>query len=185
MSLPWSGRRDDSDLDEAKGAKRTSSKFYSTWTSHTHPYCGRVQESRDCEWALYEWKSCQRQPASSHEKIKCPEYILHHCLCFRKRINQLLRCIRIKIFKKKNRNELSASMDRRRLNAPLFLLEQEVLTSRERQFVEAVKRYFFEHGKLTEQQESILKGIYREKIWMRKSSLCQNHLSKGSSSKMA
>lgn len=79
---------------------------------------------------------------------------------------------------------MTATMDRRRLNSPLFLLEQEVLTSRERQFVEAVKRYFFEHGKLTEQQESILKGIYREKIWMRKSSLCPNHLSKGSSSEM-
>ena len=76
-------------------------------------------------------------------------------------------------------------MDRRRLNGPLFLLEQEALTFREKQFVEAVKRYFFEHGKLTEQQESILKGIYREKIWMRKSFLNQDHLPKGSSSKTA
>jgi uncharacterized membrane-anchored protein len=76
-------------------------------------------------------------------------------------------------------------MDRRRFNNPLFLLEQEALTTREKQFVEAVKRYFFEHGKLTEQQESILKGIYREKIWMRKSFLDHGHLSKGSSSKTA
>jgi uncharacterized membrane-anchored protein len=76
-------------------------------------------------------------------------------------------------------------MDRRRLNGPLFLLEQEELTSREKQFVEAVKRYFFEHGKITDQQESILKGIYREKIWMRKSFLSQNHLPKDSSSKTA
>jgi uncharacterized membrane-anchored protein len=75
-------------------------------------------------------------------------------------------------------------MDRRRSNGPLFLLEQEVLTPREKQFVEAVKRYFFEHGKLTEQQESILKGIYKEKIWMRKFPLSQNHLSKGSSTKI-
>lgn len=74
-------------------------------------------------------------------------------------------------------------MDRRRFNGPLFLLEQETLTSREKQFVEAVKRYLFEHGKLTEQQESILKGIYREKIWMRKSFLSQNHLPKNSSAK--
>jgi hypothetical protein len=76
-------------------------------------------------------------------------------------------------------------MDRRRINGPLFLLEQEALTSREKQFVEAVKRYFVEHGEITEQQESILKGIYREKIWMRKSFLSQNPLSKGSSSKTA
>jgi len=76
-------------------------------------------------------------------------------------------------------------MDRRRLNGPLSLLEQEALTPREKQFVEAVKRYFLEHGKLTEQQESILKGIYKEKIWMRKSFFSQNHLLKGSSLKPA
>ena len=76
-------------------------------------------------------------------------------------------------------------MDQRSLNCPLFLLEQEELTLRERQFVEAVKRYFFEHGKVTDQQASILKGIYREKIWMRKSFFSQNNLPKGSSSKAA
>jgi hypothetical protein len=76
-------------------------------------------------------------------------------------------------------------MDRRRLNGPFSLLEQEALTSREKQFVEAVKRYFFEHGKLTEQQESILKGLYREKTWLRKSFNSQNDLPKGSSSKTA
>jgi len=76
-------------------------------------------------------------------------------------------------------------MDRRRLNGPLSLLEQEALTPREKQFVEAVKRYFLEHGKLTEQQESILKGIYKEKIWMRKSFFIQNRLLKDSSLKPA
>jgi len=80
---------------------------------------------------------------------------------------------------------LSATVEQRRLNCPLFLLEQEELTSREKQFVEAVKRYFFEHGEVTEQQESILKGIYKEKIWMRKSFFSQNHQLKGSSSKAA
>ena len=64
-------------------------------------------------------------------------------------------------------------MEQRRLNCPLFLLEQEELTLREKQFVEAVKGYFFEHGEVTEQQESILKGIYKEKIWMRKSFFSQ------------
>ena len=76
-------------------------------------------------------------------------------------------------------------MDRRRLNGSLSLLEQEALTPREKQFVEAVKRYFLEHGNLTEQQESILKGIYKEKIWMRKSFFSQNHLLKDSSLKPA
>jgi hypothetical protein len=76
-------------------------------------------------------------------------------------------------------------MDRRGLNGSFSLLEQEALTSREKQFVEAVKRYFFEHGKLTEQQESILKGLYREKTWLRKSFCSQNDLPKGSSSKTA
>jgi len=76
-------------------------------------------------------------------------------------------------------------MGRRGLNGSLFLLEQEALTPREKQFVESVKRYFLDHGKLTEQQESILKGIYREKIWMRKSFFSQNHLPKNSSLKPA
>jgi uncharacterized membrane-anchored protein len=76
-------------------------------------------------------------------------------------------------------------MEQQSLNCPLFLLEQEKLTLRERQFVEAVKRYFFEHGKVTEQQESILKGIYKEKIWMKKSFFSQNNQPKGSSSKAA
>lgn len=74
-------------------------------------------------------------------------------------------------------------MEQRNLNFPLFFLEQETLTLRERKFVDAVKRYFFEHGKITEQQESILKGIYREKIWMRKFLLNKNNQSRGSSSK--
>jgi|GEM_PF-4467032 len=76
-------------------------------------------------------------------------------------------------------------MDRRRSNGSLFPLEQEALTPREKQFVEAAKRYFSEHGKLTERQESILKGIYREKIWMRKSFFSQNHRLKSSSLKPA
>ena len=80
---------------------------------------------------------------------------------------------------------MSATVEQQRLNCPLFLLEQEELTSREKQFVEAVKRYFFEHGKVTEQQESILKGIYKEKIWTRKSFFSQNNQPKGSSSKAA
>ena len=43
-----------------------------------------------------------------------------------------------------------------------------MLTLREKQFAERVKKHFKEKGVLTDQQESILEGIYREKIWMRK-----------------
>jgi uncharacterized membrane-anchored protein len=43
------------------------------------------------------------------------------------------------------------------------------LTTLEKQFVERVKEYFEKNGRLTEQQESILAGIHREKIrWMKK-----------------
>lgn len=54
---------------------------------------------------------------------------------------------------------------------------------REKQFIEAVKKYFNENGKVTEQQESILEGIYREKIWIRRAFFGQNNLPKASSSK--
>ena len=50
------------------------------------------------------------------------------------------------------------------------------LTLREKQFIEAVEKYFNEKGVLTGQQESILEGIYREKIWMRKTLFSQNNL---------
>jgi len=56
---------------------------------------------------------------------------------------------------------------------------------RERQFVEAVKIYFNENSKLTDQQESILEGIYKEKIWVKKTFFSQNNLPKGSPSKAA
>jgi hypothetical protein len=57
---------------------------------------------------------------------------------------------------------------------------------REKQFVEAVEKYFNENAKITDQQESVLKGIYREKIWMRNAFISQNNLTtKGSSSKAA
>jgi hypothetical protein len=56
---------------------------------------------------------------------------------------------------------------------------------REEQFIEAVKKYFDENGKVTDQQASVLEGIYREKIWIRKTFLGQNNLLKGSSLKAA
>ena len=76
-------------------------------------------------------------------------------------------------------------MDQGRFKTIVSLLERDELTLREKQFLEAVKKYFFEHSKLTEQQGAILEGIYREKIWMRKTFFSQNNLLKGFSSKDA
>ena len=74
-------------------------------------------------------------------------------------------------------------MDQERFKTIVSLLERDELTLREKQFLEGVKKYFFEHRKLTEQQWSILEGVYREKIWMRKTFFSRNNLSKGSSSR--
>ena len=76
-------------------------------------------------------------------------------------------------------------MDQERFKAIVSLLERDELTLREKQFLEAIKKYFFKNNELTGQQRSILEGIYREKIWMRKTFISQNNLSKGSSSRSA
>jgi len=76
-------------------------------------------------------------------------------------------------------------MDQIRFKYILFVLERYELTLREKQFVEAVKKYFNENDKVTDQQESVLEGIYREKIWIRKTFSSQNNLPKDSSSKAA
>ena len=65
-------------------------------------------------------------------------------------------------------------MGRGRFKCILSALERYELTLREEQFVEAVKKYFNENGMVTDQQESILEGIYREKIWMRKMVLSES-----------
>lgn len=54
-------------------------------------------------------------------------------------------------------------MNDERLKCILLGLNTYELTLRERQFVEAVKKHFNENGMLTDQQDSILEGIYREK----------------------
>jgi len=59
-------------------------------------------------------------------------------------------------------------MDQKRFRGILLRLGQCELTIREKQFIEAVEKYFRENRNVTEQQESILNGIYREKIWARK-----------------
>jgi uncharacterized membrane-anchored protein len=76
-------------------------------------------------------------------------------------------------------------MDQERFKCIVSVLERDELTSRERQFVEAVKEYLNENGKVTDQQESVLEGIYKEKIWIRKAFYSQNNLPKGCSSKGA
>jgi hypothetical protein len=76
-------------------------------------------------------------------------------------------------------------MNWERFKCTLSALERCELTLRERQFAEAVKKYFSENGKVTDQQESVLEGIYREKIWSRKAFPGENNVPKGSSSKAA
>jgi uncharacterized membrane-anchored protein len=62
-------------------------------------------------------------------------------------------------------------MDHKRFQSILSVLERHELTPRERHFVKAVMNYFSANGKVTDQQESILEGIFREKIWMNKAFL--------------
>jgi hypothetical protein len=60
-------------------------------------------------------------------------------------------------------------VDKGRLRSIVSALGHCELTFLERQFVGRVKDSFKENGMLTDQQESILEGIYREKIrWMKK-----------------
>ena len=59
-------------------------------------------------------------------------------------------------------------MDRERFRCIVSVLGRCELTTLEKQFVERLKEYFGKNGILTDQQESILEGIYREKIrWMK------------------
>jgi hypothetical protein len=59
-------------------------------------------------------------------------------------------------------------MDNGRLKSIVSALGNCELTPLERQFLGRVKEYFEENDRLTEQQESILEGIFREKIrWMK------------------
>ena len=55
------------------------------------------------------------------------------------------------------------SMNKERLQCIVSGLRRYELTKLEERFVHAVEEYFNENGILTEQQESILEGIYREK----------------------
>jgi uncharacterized membrane-anchored protein len=76
-------------------------------------------------------------------------------------------------------------MDQERFRHIVSSLEGHELTLRERQFVEAVEKYFNEKGNVTDQQESVLEGIYKEKMWMKKAFLSHSHLLKNRASKAA
>jgi len=76
-------------------------------------------------------------------------------------------------------------MDQERFKTIVSSLERDELTLMEKQFLEGVKTYYFEHRKLTEQQWSILEGVYREKTWIRKTFIGQNNFSKSPSSRAA
>ncbi len=60
-------------------------------------------------------------------------------------------------------------MSERRLTCILSGLSRYELTSLEKRFIEVAKHSLEEHGRLTEQQETMLESLYREKTkWIRK-----------------
>jgi hypothetical protein len=75
---------------------------------------------------------------------------------------------RVQIFEKKRTSKLGTNIDQERFKRILLFLEEYPLTLRERQFVEAVEKCLQKNGKVTDQQESMLEGIYKEKMWISK-----------------
>ena len=59
--------------------------------------------------------------------------------------------------------ERRLSMDKERLTCIMSGLNRYKLTGLEKRFVQSVEQYFQEKSMLTNQQESILEGVYREK----------------------
>ena len=55
-------------------------------------------------------------------------------------------------------------MDSKRLNYLIFRLNRFELTQCEKKFIELAKGCYIDKGGLTEQQEMILEGIYKEKL---------------------
>ncbi len=54
-------------------------------------------------------------------------------------------------------------MDKERLKCIMWGLNRYELTGLEKRFVQSVEQYFKQKSLLTDQQESILEGVYREK----------------------
>jgi hypothetical protein len=59
--------------------------------------------------------------------------------------------------------ERKLTMDKERLECIMSGLNRYELTGLEKRFVQSVEQYFQEKSMLTNQQESILEGVYREK----------------------
>ena len=59
-------------------------------------------------------------------------------------------------------------MNAERISCIVSGLSRYELTELEQRFAQSVEQYYKQTGKLTEQQESILEGLYREKIRMAK-----------------
>ena len=59
--------------------------------------------------------------------------------------------------------ERKLAMDKDRLECIMSGLNRYELTGLEKRFVQSVEQYFQEKSMLTNQQESILEGVYREK----------------------
>ena len=59
--------------------------------------------------------------------------------------------------------ERRLTMDKERLECIMSGLNRYELTGLEKRFVQSVEQYFKEKSMLTDQQESILEGVYREK----------------------
>jgi len=71
-------------------------------------------------------------------------------------------------------------MNKERFKCVISGLSRYELTVLEKQFVQSVEQYFKQESLLTDQQESILEGIYREKTrWMKKAILSQLTKAKG------
>ena len=54
-------------------------------------------------------------------------------------------------------------MDKERLTCIMSRLNRYELTGLEKRFVQSVEQYYKEKSMLTDQQESILEGVYRER----------------------
>ena len=61
------------------------------------------------------------------------------------------------------------NVDKEKFKCIVSVLMNCELSPLEKQFLSRVEEHFEKNGMLTEQQESILKGVYREKIrWMKR-----------------
>ncbi len=59
-------------------------------------------------------------------------------------------------------------MKKERLRTITTGLNRYELSPQEEKFIQSVEQYFNQHGRLTPEQESILEGIYSQKIkWMK------------------